>query len=100
MKPLARNIIISLVIIIALALLARYVVFKKQIDNWGAGLERISAWQDEYRKAHPGASKEEVDAAFKASIANIQLWQAQYKKEHPGATKAEMDAAFSAMFAK
>lgn len=98
MKPLTRNIIIGIVVIIALALLARYVIFKDKFEQWGAGLERIGTWQENYKRQHPGATKQEVDAAFEASIANLKVWQERYKQEHPNATKAEMDAAFNAQF--
>ncbi len=79
-------------------LIARYVIFKEKFEEIGAGLERIGAWQENYKRDNPGATEEEMDAAFEASIANLKAWQAKYKGEHPNATKAEMDAAFSAQF--
>jgi hypothetical protein len=98
MNSTTRNILIVVAVLAALVLLARYVVFKEQFEEAGAGLERVGAWQDSYRAEHPDATDEEVDAAFRAGIANIEVWQARYKQEHPEATKAEMDAAFSAQF--
>jgi len=98
MKSALKTTLIVLVVIIALGLLARYVFFKEQFEEWGQGLERITEWQEDYRRDHPDATDEEVDAAFNAGIANIEVWQANYKKGHPNATKEEIDAAFRAQF--
>ena len=100
MKTTTRNILLIIGGIIVVTLALRYVILRERFDQAKAGLERIGTWQDDYRKAHPGASDEEVDAAFKASMANIELWQTKYKQDHPNASKAEMDAAFTAMFKK
>ncbi len=91
-----HKIIIGVLVVIVLALLARYVVFAEQFDEWGAGLERISDWEENYRREHPNATDEEVDAAFEAGIANIKVWKEQYKRDNPGATDADADAAFNA----
>ncbi len=98
MKTSTKNIVIGILIIIVLVLLARFVVFKSQFENFGKGLERIGTWQDDYKKDHPNASKQEMDAAFETNMASLKLWQTKYKDEHPDATKAEMDAAFNAAF--
>lgn len=90
------KVLIAVLIIALLAVVARYVVFAEQFEEWGAGLERVSDWEQDYRKEHPNATDEEVDAALKAGIANITVWKEQYKQEHPGATDADADAAFSA----
>lgn len=90
------KVVLGILIVIVLAGLARYVVFADQFNEWGAGLERVSAWEKDYRSEHPNATDAEVDAAFKAGIANITVWKEQYKTEHPGATDADADAAFSA----
>lgn len=98
MKPSTRNILIAIAVVVAVVLLARFVVFKEQFEEWGEGLERISDWEDTYRRENPDATDEQVDAAFKAGIANIAVWKANYKKDHPDATDAEVDAAFQALF--
>ncbi len=98
MKPVVKNTIIVLLVVLVAVLLARFVVFKEQFDQMGEGLQRIETWENDYRRANPDATDEQVDAAFEAAIANLKVWQAQYMKDHPDATKAEMDAAFSAMF--
>jgi|GEM_PF-1040615 len=98
MKIPYQKLLIALLVIVVLGLLARYVVFKDRFDEFGAGLERIGAWEDDYRRDHPGATDEEVDAAFREGITNIELWQARYRSEHPDATDAEVDAAFRAQF--
>jgi len=91
-----KNIIIGLLVIVLVALLARYVVFKEQFDEWGEGLERVGEWEDNYRAENPNATDEEVGAAFSAGIENITVWKEQYKQDNPGATDAEADAAFEA----
>lgn len=93
-----RNSLIAVVAVIAVLLLARYVVFADQFEEWGEGLQKIEDWQTQYKKDHPNATKAEMDAAFDAGIQGIKDWQDQYQKDHPGATKAEMDAAFEAMW--
>lgn len=96
MSKTLRYIIAGIGALVLIALLARYVIFKEQFDEWGRGLERIDAWQEQYKQDHPNATKAEMDAAFQAGIQGIEQWQANYKKDHPNATKAEMDAAFTA----
>ena len=98
MKIPFQKIAIVVLVLIVLGLLARYVVFKDAVDEWGAGLERVGTWQEEYRRENPGATDEEVDAAFRAGMANITVWQERYMRENPDATKEEMDAAFEAQF--
>jgi hypothetical protein len=90
------KIVLGILIVIILALLARYVVFAEQFNEWGAGLERVSEWEADYRRQYPNATEEEVRAAFKAGIANITVWKERYKQDHPGTTDAEADAAFKA----
>ena len=67
MKPLIRNSIIVIIILVAVILLARYVVFKDKFEEMGEGLERIGTWQENYKREHPNATKAEMDAAFDAS---------------------------------
>lgn len=98
MNSTTKNVLIAIVVIIVALVLARYTIFKDAIDEWGAGLERIGAWEDQYRRENPDATDEQVDAAFRAGIANIEVWKAQYKKDHPEATDAEVNAAFEAMW--
>lgn len=95
-----KNVLIAVLVLIVVALLARYVVFKDQIDQWGQGLERIDAWEQNYRAEHPDATDAEVDAAFDAGIANIKVWKERYLQEHPDATEADADAAFNAAWEK
>lgn len=94
----SKNVLIAIGVVIVALILARYTIFKDAVDEWGEGLERIGAWEDQYRQQNPNATDEEVDAAFRAGIANIEAWQEQYRREHPGATEAEMNAAFEAMW--
>ena len=91
-----KNVVLALLILVTLVLLARFVVFKDQFNEWGEGVERISEWEENYRAEHPSATDEEVDAAFTAGIANIEVWKEQYKQQNPGATDADADAAFNA----
>ncbi len=92
----SHKILLGVLIVIALALLARYVVFADQFEEWGAGLERIGEWEQDYRANNPDATDEEVDAAFKSDMAQISLWMERYKAENPGATDADAEAAFNA----
>lgn len=92
------KIIIAVLVIIILILLARFVIFKTQIDAWELGLQRIDTWEAQYKSEHPNASKQEIDAAFKSGIQNMSDWKDQYKKDHPDATDTEVDAAFNSSF--
>ena len=67
-----------------------------QFEEWGAGLERVGEWEQDYKAKNPNATDVEVDAAFKSDIAKITVWMEQYKAEHPGATDADAEAAFRA----
>ncbi len=95
-----HKIIGVVLVIIAVGLLARFVVFKTQFDNWGTGLERIDSWQEDYMTAHPNATKEDMKRDFDTSMANLKEWEDAYKSTHPGATSAEVDAAFNAQWDK
>lgn len=94
------KIIIGILVVLVLVLLARYVVFKGSFDKWGNDLERIGTWQDDYKKQHPDATKEETDAAFESGIANLEKWKVEYKQKNPDATDAQIDAAFNAQWKK
>lgn len=89
-------IIIAVLGILVLLLLARYVVFDEQFEEWGEGVERIGEWEENYRTENPNATDAEVDAAFEAGIAEMDLWIESYKRENPGATDAEAEAALGA----
>lgn len=93
-----QKVLVIILIIVAVGLLARFVVFKDQFDKWGEGLQRIGSWQDSYKAQHPEATNAEVDAAFNESMTKLKVWQDNYKKEHPEATNAEMEAAFNAQW--
>ncbi len=90
------KVILAVVALILIAIVARYTVFADEFNEWGAGLERISEWEEDYRAKNPNATDEEVDAAFRSGMASITVWIEQYKQEHPGATDAEAEAAFNA----
>lgn len=94
-----HKVLLGLVIVVLLAIGVRY-AFADQFDEWGAGLERVSDWEKDYRREHPNASDAEVDAAFNAGVANITIWMEQYKQEHPGSTDADAKAAFDAAWKK
>jgi wobble nucleotide-excising tRNase len=82
-----------------LGLLARFVFFKEQFQEWGAGLKRIGQWEENYKAENPNATKEEMDTQFRVGIAGLEAWKVQYKKDHPDATEAEITAAFDAAWA-
>ncbi len=92
----SHKVLLGVVAVVVLGAFARYVVFADQFNKWGADLERVGAWEKDYRAQHPNATDKEVDAAFKAGIANIEVWMEQYKHDHPGATDADAKAAFDA----
>jgi len=94
----SHKIMIGVLVLIGLLVVARYTILEEQFNNWGEGLERIDEWEDDYRSKNPNASDAEVDAAFKAGIADITIWKEKYKQENPGATDADADAAFNAMW--
>lgn len=94
----SSKIIITILTIIVLALLARYVVFKEKFDEMGAGLQRIENWQNDYKAKNPNATKEEMDAAFDGGMANMKVWKEKYKQDNPNATDADADAALKAQF--
>ena len=93
-----QKVLLTVLGIIALVLLARYVVFKKDFEEWGQGLERIEDWQTDYKQQNPNATEEQMDADFNAGISNIEKWEADYKAKNPDATDAEVKAAFEAMW--
>lgn len=95
-----HKIFLGVLIIIFLAVFARYVVFAEQFNEWSAGIKRIDDWEKAYKAKHPNATDKEVDAAFKAGIAEMEVWKEKYKQEHPGATDADADAAFDAAWNK
>lgn len=88
--------LVGALIVIAILLLVRFVIFKEQFDNWGEGLDRIGSWETEYKKNNPGATKEDMDNAFDSNMESLKKWQDTYKKDHPDATDVEVDAAFKA----
>ncbi|MES2930744.1 MAG: hypothetical protein V4665_03090 [Patescibacteria group bacterium] len=96
----SHKVLLVVLILIVVALLARYVVFKDKFNEWGAGLERVSDWQKDYRNKNPNATEAEVDAAFKAGIVDIAVWMEKYKQDHPGVTDADAKAAFNAAWGK
>lgn len=98
MSNTLRITLITVATLVVLTLFARYVVFREQFEEWGEGLQRIEDWQTQYKKDHPDATKDEMDAAFEEGIRVIGEWKAQYKRDHPGATDADADAAFEAMW--
>lgn len=98
MKTSTRNILIACGAVVLLLIVARYTVFKEQVDAYGAGLQRVGEWEDGYKAQHPGATKEETSAAFRINMTALKEWQAKYKQDHPGATDEEMNAAFNAQF--
>lgn len=94
------KVFIGVLIFIILVLLARYIVFTEKFDEWGAGLERISEWETDYKRSNPNATDAEVKAAFESAIANITVWKEKYKQENPGATDEDADAAFNKAWGK
>ena len=96
----SHKVLLGIAVVVVLALGAGYLAFADSFEDWGAGVERISDWEKDYRSQHPGATDKEVDAAFKAGIANITVWMEQYKQDHPGATDADAEAAFNAAWKK
>ncbi len=95
-KSSGKNILIVILVVVILLLLGRYVFFRDQIEEWGAWLERIGQWQENYRAENPGATDEEVDAAFQRGIESLEEWKENYKREHSDATDEEVNAAFEA----
>ena len=92
----SQKILIGVVFTVLVLLLARYVIFEEQFEDWGQGLERVGEWEQDYRAQNPGATDEEVDAAFESGIADLRVWMERYKRENPGATDADAEAAFNA----
>lgn len=89
-----QKVLMTILIIIVIGLLARFVVFKTQFDKWGKGLEQVGSWQEDYKTKHPNATKQDMNEAFDGGMANLKQWQEKYQSEHPNATEAEIDAAF------
>ncbi len=74
-------------------------VFREQFEEWGAGLERIGQWQDNYKAENPSATDEQMDTQFRINMEALEKWKAEYKADHPNATDAEISAAFDAAWA-
>lgn len=94
----SQKVLFGVLIVIIIGLVARFVVFKEQFDAWGEGLDRIGAWQDEYRQNNLNASKDDMDREFENGMNGLKVWQEKYKQDNPNATKAEMDAAFNSQW--
>lgn len=94
----SQKVLIIVLIIITVGLLTRYVVFKKDFDQWSQGLEHIERWQTEYKAKNPDATEEQMNADFHAGINSVKKWEADYKAEYPGATNEEVKAAFEAQW--
>ena len=86
--------------VIVVALVARYILFKDAIDQRGADLDKLGQREETYKAEHPGASKEEIDAAFKDGIDTMASRKENYKATHSGATDADADAALEEAFNK
>lgn len=91
-----KNIAIVILVLVVVGLMARFVVFREQFDEWGAGLERIGEWQEDYKAKNPDATKEDMDTDFRVGMEGLEKWKMDYKKDHPDATEAETNAAFDA----
>lgn len=91
-----QKILMAVLIVIVIVLLARFVVFKKQFDNWGEGLKQVGSWQENYKASNPNATKKDVGDAFDKDMAGLKEWKNKYKSEHPDATEVEIEAAFNA----
>lgn len=95
-----KIVLVSLGVLVALFVLARYVVFKNEFEEFGDGLERIEQWQTEYKRNNPEASKEEMDAAFRAGIEDLDKWKLDYMAANPGATEEDAEAEFNRLWSK
>lgn len=93
-KGTGKNIIIVVLILIVVALIARYVVFKERFNEWSQWLENIQQRQDNYRAQNPDATDEEVDQAFRESIDALEQRKEDYKAQNPGATDEDVENAF------
>lgn len=102
MNKTQKILTVSLIVVavVAIGLLARFVVFKKQFDAWGQGLERIGTWQENYKKEHPNATQADMDKDFDNGMAGLKVWKDKYQAEHPNATDVEIDTAFNAQWNK
>jgi hypothetical protein len=85
---------IALAVLIAVFLLCRYVFFAAAFEKWDADLRRLGEWEENYKAEHPGATKEQIDAAFSQGIANLEKWRADYKAANPEATEEDIDEAW------
>ena len=94
-----KNITIIILVLIVLALLARYVVFHKQFEELRAGVQRIAEWQEDLKAENQNVTKDQMDSVFKVGIGGLEAWKAQYRKDHPDATEVEISAAFDAAWA-
>lgn len=92
------KIVIIVLLSLAVMLLAARVVFDKQFDEWGNGLKKIETWQDQYKKDHPDASKDEMDRDFKSGMQGLENWKKEFLRDHPDATEDEIKEAFDAIW--
>lgn len=99
-SSLLEKLLTGILILAIIGLLARFIFFKEQIDEWEKGLERMEQWKEDYREDHPNASKDEVENALKDSLDNLGQWREDYKKAHPDATEEEIDQAWNEAWEK
>ena len=93
MSKKIQNILIIVLVIIILALLARFVIFKNQFNSLGENLEQIGERQDNYKKENPDASKEQINQTREQGMDNIKKREEDYKAQHPDATDEDIQQA-------
>lgn len=64
MSSPTKNIIIGILLLLVVALLLRFVVFKDRIDERGEDLDRIDERQQSYKQQHPDATQQDIDQAW------------------------------------
>lgn len=77
-----------------------YAVFKKDIEEYGDGLERIGERQENYKRDNPNATKEEMDNAWTDGMDGLKKWTDDYKRDHPDATDEDIENAWNKAWGK
>ena len=64
------------------------------VEQSDQDFQNLIKWENEYKLAHPDATKEEIDQAWNEGMQGLKEWTDKYKLEHPGATDEEINQAF------
>lgn len=93
-----QTIVIIVLVLVVGWLLARFVFFKDQADQFGTDLKKLDQREQQYKADNPWATDEQVDSAFDEGMEGMKQRKATYMANNPWATEEQADAAMDAAF--